>query len=175
MLLANIYVGQRLTQWRPGRDLDDTYSAQSVLGGGVLRDLSHELDYALWLFGLPVKLASLVANHEALGIQAEESATILYQTLSGANVCVHLNYLDHQVRRDVAVQTAEHTYDLNLLSGQLLKDGVCIESARPDAYQKQLAGLQAKDFSQFCSYAESLTIMNFIEEIERNNMAGPKT
>ncbi|MCK6499789.1 MAG: Gfo/Idh/MocA family oxidoreductase, partial [Nitrospira sp.] len=51
LVAAHIYVGQYLPQWRPSTDYRSSYSASRDLGGGVLRDLSHEIDYALWLFG----------------------------------------------------------------------------------------------------------------------------
>ena len=40
----NITVGQDLKLWRPHRKFKDSVSAQASKGGGVLRELSHELD-----------------------------------------------------------------------------------------------------------------------------------
>ena len=39
-------VGQNLETWRPGRNLNTTVSSSKEKGGGVLRELSHELDYS---------------------------------------------------------------------------------------------------------------------------------
>ena len=44
-------VGQNLETWRPGRDLKSTVSTSRREGGGVLRELSHEIDYLCYLFG----------------------------------------------------------------------------------------------------------------------------
>ena len=41
-----------LPKWRNNRKYTHSYSAIKKLGGGVLLDLSHELDYLFWLFGL---------------------------------------------------------------------------------------------------------------------------
>ena len=46
-----VYCGQHLPDWRPDADYRTGYSADPDRGGGVLRDLSHELDYLLWLGG----------------------------------------------------------------------------------------------------------------------------
>ncbi|MBY0407388.1 MAG: Gfo/Idh/MocA family oxidoreductase, partial [Rickettsiales bacterium] len=48
---AHVYVGQHLSQWRPHRATKETYSAHAAQGGGVMRDLSHELDLVQYLFG----------------------------------------------------------------------------------------------------------------------------
>jgi Predicted dehydrogenases and related proteins len=47
VLSVNCYVGQYLPTWRPNTDYTKCYSASKDLGGGVLNDLSHELDYLL--------------------------------------------------------------------------------------------------------------------------------
>ena len=39
------------SNWRPKQDYHTSYSAYKNKGGGVLLDLSHELDYATWIFG----------------------------------------------------------------------------------------------------------------------------
>lgn len=54
--LQNVYLVDVLAEsyfplWRPNVHYADTVSAQAMLGGGVLRELSHELDYLVNLFG----------------------------------------------------------------------------------------------------------------------------
>lgn len=44
-------VGQFLPSWRPGTDYRQSVSARADLGGGVLLELSHDIDYLLWMFG----------------------------------------------------------------------------------------------------------------------------
>ena len=47
----HVFCGSYLPDWRPGRDYRETSSAMRDSGGGVLLDLSHELDYIQWLAG----------------------------------------------------------------------------------------------------------------------------
>lgn len=53
--IVKIQVGQYLPEWRPNRDYRNCYSVKRNRGGGVDLDLSHELDYMLWIFGTPQK------------------------------------------------------------------------------------------------------------------------
>ena len=49
--IVEVVAGQDLKEWRPFKDYTESYSAHREQGGGVDLDLSHEIDYILWLFG----------------------------------------------------------------------------------------------------------------------------
>jgi predicted dehydrogenase len=87
-----------LPSWRPGTDYRRSYSA-SAQQGGVLRDLIHEIDYAIWLFGPPMAVIGHVKNSGVLEIEAEESADLIWEAQSGATVSLRLDYLTHTPRR----------------------------------------------------------------------------
>jgi predicted dehydrogenase len=87
-----------LPEWRPGSDYRRAYSARPD-EGGVLRDLIHEIDYAIWLFGEPSALFARLKNSGAIGIESDDSADILWDTPSGASVSIRLDYLTHIPRR----------------------------------------------------------------------------
>jgi len=78
ILSFNSEVGQDLLTWRPGINYRKSVSARADLGGGVLLELSHELDYARWIFG-DIKWAS--AWYGKLGnlkIDVEDSARLVF-------------------------------------------------------------------------------------------------
>lgn len=49
--IIEVVAGQDLKEWRPYKPYTQSYSAHREQGGGVDLDLSHEIDYILWLFG----------------------------------------------------------------------------------------------------------------------------
>lgn len=87
-----------LPSWRPGSDYRASYSARAA-EGGVLRDLAHELDYAVWLFGRPTAVFCALANSGRLGIESEEAADLFWRAPSGASVSIRLDYLSPVARR----------------------------------------------------------------------------
>lgn len=76
--------GLWLPAWRPGADYRATVTAQRRLGGGVLLELSHELDYLGWLFGSPRWVMAHVSRQSALEIDVEDSAQVLFGVGEGS-------------------------------------------------------------------------------------------
>ena len=68
--------GQNLASWRPGRMYQDTVSASNELGGGVLRELSHEIDYLGWIFGRVSWVSAWLGRQSSLEIDVEDTAHI---------------------------------------------------------------------------------------------------
>jgi len=67
-------VGQNLDSWRPGTDYRKSVSAQKALGGGVLLELSHEVDYLQWVFGDVAWVNATLTKQSALEIDVEDTA-----------------------------------------------------------------------------------------------------
>ena len=59
----------------------------------------HEIDYAGWLFGWPLKVQASLANTGRLGIGAEELAALNWEAPTGCLVSVNLDYLSKPPRR----------------------------------------------------------------------------
>lgn len=76
VLSVRAETGQHLGSWRAGQDYRNTVSAQNALGGGVLRELSHELDYLMWIFGDVKWVSAWHGRQSELEIDVEDSAHI---------------------------------------------------------------------------------------------------
>jgi predicted dehydrogenase len=70
-------VGQYLPSWRPEIDYSSSVSAKKSLGGGALLELSHEIDYLLWIFGSVDWVKAHVSKQSDLEIDVEDSAQVI--------------------------------------------------------------------------------------------------
>ena len=74
LLSVRCEVGQYLPTWRPENDYRIGVSANKDLGGGVLLELSHELDYLQWIFGDVDWVRATLTRQSSLEINVEDSA-----------------------------------------------------------------------------------------------------
>lgn len=118
-LFVQASAGQYLPDWRPGRDYRTVYSSRAELGGGVLLDLSHELDYLQWLFGPATQVSAMVDRIGRLDIDVEDTAVILARFESGVVGQVQLDYLRRPPRRYCEVIGEAGTAELDLLGQHL--------------------------------------------------------
>ncbi len=101
---ARFEAGQWLPDWRPSRDYRSSYSASAALGGGVLLDLIHELDAALWLLGDFSQVRAITARASTLEIDCEDVACLLLARPNGPVASVEVDYVSRTpVRRYVVV------------------------------------------------------------------------
>lgn len=166
---AQVYVGQYLPDWRPDRDYRSGYSASAALGGGVLRDLSHEFDYIGWLFGPWRRVAAIGGRLGALEIDSDDCWAVLMALESCPALTVQLNYLDRGGRREITVNTVDHTYRADLIGGCLECDGVTEEFAaeRDETFLAQHAAALAGDDRVLCSLTDGLAVVDTLEAVER--------
>ena len=90
---ARAEFGQYLPDWHPWEDYRQSYSARSALGGGVIFDRIHELDYVRWLLGEVNEITALSGKLSRLEIDTEDVAEILLRFESGAFGSVHMDYV----------------------------------------------------------------------------------
>ena len=105
-----------LPDWRPQRSYLETYSSQAI-GGGVLLDLIHEVDYAGWMFGWPTAVRGRLKNTGRLGISAEEIVGIDWETPNGCMVSICLDYLSKPAHRFMRACGEDGTVELDGISG----------------------------------------------------------
>jgi predicted dehydrogenase len=108
VLCARAAVGQYLPNWRARQDYRKTVSAQAMLGGGALLELSHELDYLLWMFGTPATVHAVGGKLSDLEIDVEDTIELtMHYSNRGPLVSVHLDFLDQAGFRELRIIGSE--------------------------------------------------------------------
>jgi predicted dehydrogenase len=97
--LARSSFGFDLRRWRPQDDYRESYSARSELGGGIVLDAIHELDYLLWLLGPVVSVVAETGHLSALDVDVEDTAVAVLRFAAGAVAAVDLNFWEPSYRR----------------------------------------------------------------------------
>ncbi len=115
---ASLQVGQWLPDWRAGRDYRQSYSAHRDQGGGVIFDLVHEIDSAIYLFGEIALGQAAASRNSSLEIDSDDAATITLSMKSGLPVHVGLDYVSRQPVREYLVVGDKGTLRLDMVGRQ---------------------------------------------------------
>jgi predicted dehydrogenase len=116
---ARVSVGQYLPDWRPWQDYRKSYTAIKGLGGGIILDASHEIDYVRWLFGEPEEAYAVSGKLSSLEVETEDVAEIILKMKNGPVVSVHLDFVRRDPIREGEAVSLESTIKWDLRSGKI--------------------------------------------------------
>ena len=171
---ANIICGQYLPTWRSEQDYKKSYSADITKGGGVLRDLSHELDYATWLFGKIEKIQSINSKVSDLEIKSDDIFTAIGVSSNKTIVNITVDYISKIAIRRLIIHTKEYTIEADIINNTLFaynKDGKK-EDIKIDTYDRNYTYLKMhraiinNDIKNLCTFKNGKNIVNMIENIK---------
>jgi len=103
VLWAHVEAGQYLPDWRPWQDYRESYTARRHLGGGILLDGSHEIDYVLWLFGRPKEVVCMAGKVSSLEVDVEDCASVLLRMAEACQVEIHLDFVQRGYSRSCKI------------------------------------------------------------------------
>jgi len=187
ILSVRCEAGHYLPSWRPNSDYRLGVSARADLGGGVLSELSHELDYLRWIFGEISSVSARLDKQSDLEVDVEDSAHFHLRLVSDSGnfvtASVNLDFIRHD-RRRVCFAIGER--------GTLKWDGIkgCVElwkeesknwetlynfqHSRNDTYIQQWLDFlncidKDKNKIELSSLEDGLAIMKVIDSIRESN------
>ena len=117
----NAKCGQYLPTWRPGTDYTKSYSASKKQGGGVLLDLSHEIDYVQWFVGNITDIKSYQVKVSDLNIDSDDLTTFIGRSHNGAIVNISIDYISKITHRSLHIDTIDNSYILDFINNILSK------------------------------------------------------
>ena len=165
---ANFYVGQFLPTWRPDSDYRKSSSARDISGGGVLRDLSHELDLVQYLFGDWQQLTAVGGKFSDLEIATDDTFSILMTSTKCNAISVQLNYVDRIKQRYITINGNNGTVSIDLISNTAKFSDLDVKFSvnADDTYVAQHLAVISNDSQNTCSLSEALKVVETIQAIE---------
>lgn len=122
VLSVRCEIGQYLPTWRPDDDYRQSVSACHKLGGGVLLELSHEVDYLRWIFGEVDSVKATLSRQSNLDIDVEDTAHLILrfnQAEDGFQLIgtLNLDFVRHDTTRQCTVIGEKGSLRWNGLTG----------------------------------------------------------
>ncbi|MBK8188030.1 MAG: Gfo/Idh/MocA family oxidoreductase [Cellvibrio sp.] len=176
-------VGQYLPEWRADKSYKESVSASKALGGGALLELSHELDFLLWMLGdLTLQYSRLRCTHE-LELDVEEIADLILVSQKGVYVSVHLDFIQKFTQRkcEFIGEKGRLVWDLVENSVKLYRSKL-VETLYLDVdYDKNkmyidmlraFENLEQQEFDKIATVESSTKVMKLIDEAKQFNARG---
>jgi CMP-N,N'-diacetyllegionaminic acid synthase len=170
---VNIFCGSYLPSWRNNIDYRKSSSAKKNLGGGVLLDLSHELDYVQWLFG-KIEIEHCKSKKLSnLNIETDDFLNLIGKTKKIPSIQITLNYFTRKPTRQIFIDGKNISVQADLINKKVVyHDGNkkriynFRNSDRNSEYRKQhLAILTNKCTDKLCTFKEGKKIVSLINQI----------
>jgi predicted dehydrogenase len=186
VLSVRAEIGQYLPSWRPGADYRQAVSAKHSLGGGVLLELSHEIDYLRWLFGEVEWVNAIQCKQSGLEIDVEDTAHLLMGFVSKAEAtpviaALNMDFIRHDATRTCTVIGETGTLRWNAVAGtvEIFEQGqnnwetlFSHQSQRDDSYLaewRHLLECIAEGYSPLISGLDGLEVLRIIEAARQSS------
>lgn len=171
---TQVYVGQYLPIWRANRDYRTLYSATKEKGGGVIRDLSHELDYLLWILDGWKRVTGIGGKFGELEIETDDVFCLTMETNKCPAVMLQMNYLDQISQRSIIINYGSTTIKADLVKGIIEINNEIIEY-RLDGnytYRELHKAIIGGNYRYPCTYEQGLEVVSLIENAEEASAKG---
>ena len=163
------YAGQHLETWRPGRTARSQYSAVKSQGGGVLRDLSHELDYLALLLGECEGVFARGGRLASVTEDSDDAWGIVASYRRAPVVTLQLNYLDTHTRRRLVLNTSIGTIEADVLAASIrVNDDTETFTTQRNATYRAMHVAMAEPSSSVTTVDEALATERTIAAIEQS-------
>ena len=104
VLYARAHWGEYLPNWHPWEDYRKGYAARKDLGGGVVRTLSHPIDYMRYLLGEVEKIKATTGHFSDLELtDVEDMGEMQFRHINGSISTIHVNYFQRPPKHDLEI------------------------------------------------------------------------
>ena len=162
-----------LPDWRKNIKYQESASASISKGGGVLLDLSHEIDYMQYILGDFSVNYSINKKVSNLEIDTDDYLLICGELRKGGLFNIETSYFSRQTRRKIFIETTSTSIELDIIKSRMKiftdhKEEIISENeySLQDTYIDQHEAILSGDFSKSCTLSEGLRTMEIISEVQ---------
>lgn len=183
ILYVKSVFGQYLPTWREHIDYRKSVSAKKSLGGGILLEISHEIDYLIWLIGDFKWVSAWTGKLSDLEVDVEDTAKITCGFNRHSNIkkvvgTISLDFIRQDRARYCEVIGTKGTIKLDAVDNKIFLKDVNNEEwnqiyksneSRDDSYRNQLSYfLDSIRYEKFNtdSFDNSIKVLEVIEAIK---------
>ena len=160
-----------LPNWRK-IDYLKTVSAQKKLGGGVKLELSHEIDYLLWIFGDFKILFSFNKKISNLKMNCDDILVLNGLTKKKTFISLNLNLFSKEEKREIFVSGDDFS-----ISGDLINNSLTIIKNKKkkffkfkkfditSSFREEHIDLMQKNYKTCCNLKQALKVQNILNQI----------
>ena len=174
-------VGQNLETWRPGRNLNTTVSSSKEKGGGVLRELSHEIDYLSTLFGDITDVVGMLDRRKFSDFNVEDTALLLLRCRKNDDtipISLNMDFTRHDNARYCHIVGDGGTLRWDAISGKVSIHAPSgnVEEVYSNSNDLKLSSVNMwnafidRDISSFADVFTSTNLISWIEYLENKSL-----
>lgn len=163
-----------LPDWRKNKNYKSTVSANKNLGGGVLLELSHELDCIICLFGVPKKISAKLFFSKFLKINVETGVKAIFYYKKNFKINLNLDFHSKNCNlRYFKIMGKNEFINWNILKNSLIfKKKTEKKKFKTNnlMFRSQMAAFLKNKFGNFeRQYDTSYKILKIIELIKKSH------
>ena len=170
---VSIFCNSFLPRWRKNIDYYNSYSSSKKRGGGVLLDLSHEIDYLQWLFGRVNKIEyTKIKKISNLKIKSEDIAQVIGK-IKNINFYLNLTYFSKFEERRIIIDSKKETIigdlincNIKIINNNNLKI-IKLKNNINQTYVDQHLSILNDQSKNLCNIEDAKNTVSFIEKLKK--------
>ena len=162
-----------LPNWRKRKDYKKSVSAQKKFGGGVLLELSHEIDYLDWILKNFKILNSYNKKISNLKINVDDVLNLTAEKSKKTFLNLNINFFSMSKRRKILIDGKNFSIDADLVKNEIKiceKEKIKTISYKKfnmiDSYKNQNNSLIKGKFKNLCNIHQGLKVLKIISKIK---------
>lgn len=172
LFFISVFSSSYLPDWRKSINYTKSVSAKKKLGGGVLLELSHEIDYLHWMLG-KIKILNCISKRVSnLKIETDD-LFLFHGSFKKAYINLSLNFFSKIKKREIIIDGDGFNIFGDLIKNKLVvfhkkKNKIIRKSfgniSNSYTYRLQHLEILNKKNKKLCSLEEGTTVLDFIHK-----------